>query len=340
VEVLFARERFSAGVPWTELGPLLPGWTIRSCSAAELADRLGPADVLCPFGTPVDEGVIAAGRFGLLQQFGVGLDGIDLEAATEHGVWVARLPGELTGNADSVAELAVLLVLTLLRRFDDARQSLRERRWGQPMGRSVAECAVLIVGLGAVGRAVLARLRPFGSRIVAVRAHPERGGGDGVDWVGGVADLGAAVSQADVVVCCATLDAASQSLFGAEVLGSCKPGSIFVNVARGGLVDEVALLEALDSGVLAGAGLDVHATEPADPDRPPAAASEGDRDPTCGRSDRAHVPPQRRAVRGQPAPLGRGVQPRLGGQRASTPTSEILNRKRGPMSAHPATGEW
>jgi phosphoglycerate dehydrogenase-like enzyme len=268
VEVLFARERFSAGVPWTDLGPLLPGWTIRSCSAAELADRLGPADVVCPFGTPVDEGVIAAGQFGLLQQFGVGLDGIDLEAANEHGVWVARLPGELTGNADSVAELAVLFVLTLLRRFDDARQSLRERRWGQPMGRSVSECTVLIVGLGAVGRAVLARLRPFGSRIVAVRAHPERGGVDGVDWVRGVADLGAAVSQADVVVCCATLDAASQSLFGAEVLGSCKPGSIFVNVARGGLVDEVALLNALDSGVLAGAGLDVHATEPADPDSP------------------------------------------------------------------------
>lgn len=266
MEVLFAREQFNVGMPWTELAPLLPGWRIRACPSAELADHLSGVDVVCPFGTPVPATAIASGEFGLVQQFGVGLDGIDMDAATHHGVWVARLPGELTGNADSVAELAVLYLLALVRRFDDARRALRERRWGEPMSRSVADCTVLVVGLGAVGRAVVARLRPFGPRIVAVRAHPERGVVAGVEQVVGTRDLVGAVGQADVVICAAMLDADSRGLFDARVFGSFKPGAVFINVARGGLVEESALLDALESGTVSGAGLDVHATEPADPD--------------------------------------------------------------------------
>jgi hypothetical protein len=212
VEVLFAREQFNVGMPWTELAPLLPGWRIRACPSAELADHLSGVDVVCPFGTPLPATAIASGEFGLVQQFGVGLDGIDMDAATHHGVWVARLPGELTGNADSVAELAVLYLLALVRRFDDARRALRERRWGEPMSRSVADCTVLVVGLGAVGRAVVARLRPFGPRIVAVRAHPERGVVAGVEQVVGTSDLVGAVGQADVVICAAMLDADSRGL--------------------------------------------------------------------------------------------------------------------------------
>jgi lactate dehydrogenase-like 2-hydroxyacid dehydrogenase len=94
------------------------------------------------------------------------------------------------------------------------------------MSRSVADCTVLVVGLGAVGRAVVARLRPFGPRIVAVRAHPERGVVAGVEQVVGTRDLVGAVGQADVVIRAAVLDADSRGLFDARVFRSFKPGAV------------------------------------------------------------------------------------------------------------------
>jgi phosphoglycerate dehydrogenase-like enzyme len=268
VRVLFGREMFNDGVPWTDLSPLLPGWDIRVSAAPDLLDNIEGVDVLCPFGAVVDRGLIAAGGFGLIQQFGVGLDNVDIDAATEHGVPVARLPGDQTGNADSVAELALLKVLALLRQFDQARSALRTGRWGQPVGRSLIDSTVLIVGLGAIGTAVARRLRGFGPRILAVRAHPDRGGVEGVEQVFGGDALHEALGQADVVVCCAMFDRHSEGMFDADAFAACKPGAVFVNVARGGLVDETALLAALDAGTLAGAGLDVHAIEPADPASP------------------------------------------------------------------------
>ena len=265
VRVLFANEQFNAGMAWSDLSPLLPGWQIDACARNELLSAVDGADVVCPFGARVDRGVIAAGRFGLVQQFGVGLDAVDIEAATELGVWVSRLPGELTGNADSVAELVVTHVLLLMRRVDEARQALRERRWGQPMGRSLVDSTIVVVGLGASGIAVVNRLRPFGPRILAIRAHPERGAVDGVDRVAGPGELRALAGEADILICCATLDETTRNLFDSGVFGAVRPGALFVNVARGGLVDEPALLDALNSGRLAGAALDVFATEPADP---------------------------------------------------------------------------
>jgi phosphoglycerate dehydrogenase-like enzyme len=174
----------------------------------------------------------------------------------------------LTGNADSVAEMAMLRVLALMRRLDEARAALRERRWGQPVGRSLVGSTVLVVGLGAAGTAIVNRLRPFGARITAVRAHPERGPIEGVAEVFGPGQLTRAVADADVIICCASLQEASQNLFDAAVFEAARPGSVFVNVARGGLLDEEALLRALNSGRLAGAGLDVLVTEPADPRSP------------------------------------------------------------------------
>jgi phosphoglycerate dehydrogenase-like enzyme len=173
----------------------------------------------------------------------------------------------LTGNADSVAEMAMLRVLALMRRLDEARAALRERRWGQPVGRSLVGSTVLVVGLGAAGTAIVNRLRPFGARITAVRAHPERGPIEGVAEVFGPGQLTRAVADADVIICCASLQEASQNLFDAAVFEAARPGSVFVNVARGGLLDEEALLRALNSGRLAGAGLDVLVPNPPTPAR-------------------------------------------------------------------------
>jgi phosphoglycerate dehydrogenase-like enzyme len=267
--VLFGRERFTTELAWTELAPLLPGWTIRTCHPADLAAHLDGVEVICPFGARVDRQVLDAGRFGLVHQYGVGLEKVDIGRATELGVWVARIPGDVAGNADSVAEFAVLLLLALLRRLDEARTALSERRWeSRPTGGSLLGATVAIVGLGAIGTALARRLAPFGTRLLGVRAHPELGGPAGLEQVCGPERLSAVLGQADAVVCCASFEAGSARLFGPAAFAAMRPGAMFVNVARGGLVDEAALLMALESGQVTGAGLDVHALEPADPDSP------------------------------------------------------------------------
>ncbi len=269
MKLLFGREQISADLSFEQLAEYLPGWEIASCAPNKVADHLDGVDVVCPFGARIGAPVIAAGSFGLVHQFGVGLDGVDVATATELGVLVARVPGDAGGNADSCAELAVLLLLALTRRLDESRLVLAERRWpDRPVGRSLVDSTVLIVGLGAIGMALARRLAPFGPRLVGVRARPELGGPAGIDLVGGPAQLPELLARADAVICCAMLHAGNADMFGAPEFAAMKPGALFVNVARGGLVDEAALLSALESGQVGGAGLDVFGREPADPQSP------------------------------------------------------------------------
>jgi phosphoglycerate dehydrogenase-like enzyme len=269
VKLLFNREQISPGLSFAALAPLLPGWELAGCPASELASHLKGVDVLCPLGGRIDAGILAAGTFGLIHQFGVGLDGVDVAAATELGVLVARVPGSVGGNADSCAELAILHLLALARRLDESRAALAERRWPErPVGRALLDSTALIVGLGAIGMGVARRLVPFGTRLLGIRERPALGGPPGMDLVAGPDRLTELLPQADAVLCCAMLHAGSAGLFGAAEFAAMKPGALFVNVARGGLVDEAALLAALESGQVGGAGLDVFAREPADPDGP------------------------------------------------------------------------
>ena len=272
MKVLFGRLQISAELSWDQLAGHLPGWELATCQPDKIAENLDGVDVVCPVGARVDAPVISGGSFGLVHQFGVGLENVDVPAATEHGVLVARVPGDNGGNADSCAELAVLLLLALARRLDESRQVLAERRWPErPVGRSLLDATVLIVGLGAIGVAVARRLAPFGSRLVGVRARPELGGPPELALVAGPDQLPALLAGADAVVCCAALHAGNAGMFGPPQFAAMKHGALFVNVARGRLVDEDALLAALDSGQVGGAGLDVFSREPADPQAPLAA---------------------------------------------------------------------
>jgi hypothetical protein len=135
---LFARDRFTAELGWAELAHLLPGWTIRTCPPCAIASHLDGVDVVCPLGARVDAAVLEAGQFGLVHQYGVGLE-VDIARATELGVWVARVPGEDGGNADSVAELAILHLLAQERRLDEVRAALADGPMGgQADGRIAA----------------------------------------------------------------------------------------------------------------------------------------------------------------------------------------------------------
>lgn len=267
MKVLFAREQLSAELSWDLLAGHLPGWQLATCAPNQVAEHLDGVDVVCPFGARITAQILAAGTFGLVHQFGVGLDGVDVDAATELGVLVARVPGDAGGNAESCAELAVLHLLALNRRLDESRAVLVQRRWpDRPLGRSLLDSTVLIVGLGAIGSAVARRLAPFGSRLLGVRARAELGGPAEVELVGGPAQLPELLAQSDAVVCCAMFHAGNAGMFGPAEFAAMKPGAVFINVARGGLVDEAALLSALESGQVGGAGLDVFGREPAEPE--------------------------------------------------------------------------
>jgi D-3-phosphoglycerate dehydrogenase len=193
----------------------------------------------------------------LISKFGVGLDSFDVAAMARRGVKLAWTPGS---NSRSVAELALLAALALLRRVPEASADLRAGAWRQPKGSTLSGKTVGLIGLGAVGRDLVALLKPFGVRVLAHDPAPDRAfaAANGVLLAG----LDEILAQADVVSVHAPLVAATRGLIGAAGLAKMKPTAVLINTARGGLVDEAALLAALDAGKLAGAGLDAFAEEP------------------------------------------------------------------------------
>src|SRR5579871_4324831 len=215
----------------------------------------------------IDRAMMQRGTFGLIQTVGTGYDNIDLTAATELGIWVAHLPASKTGNAESVAELAILLMLALSRRLSVSEANLRQGRWAQPVGRALLGKAACLIGLGDIGLALAERLHAFGMKLTATRRNLAKGGPEYVRVYAAEA-FADAVHDADYVIVCARADATNVHLIDAHVIRAIKPGAILINIARGSLVDHDALREALESGHLRGAGLDVFWEEPVNPDHP------------------------------------------------------------------------
>jgi phosphoglycerate dehydrogenase-like enzyme len=254
------------------LAGVLAGDDVGAWPAGVPAGHDGTADVLVPAMRRVDGRVMDSARPALIQQFGAGLEGVDLEAATARRIPVANVPADQTGNAGSAAELAVLHLLALSRRFDQARACLRDGRLGEPVSRGLAGQTATVIGLGAIGREVVIRLRPFGVRLVGMGRRP-RAKADAavlalVDEYRPLSELHAALAESDLLVLCLPLTKGTRGLIGAAELGALRPGGMVVNIGRGPLVDHDALVAALRSGHLEGAGLDVFWQEPIDPADP------------------------------------------------------------------------
>jgi phosphoglycerate dehydrogenase-like enzyme len=197
---------------------------------------------------------------------------IDIEAATEHGIPVLITPGR---NADAVADLTVLFMLALLRHLMPVAGILHEEGDGmeklarvfiQYPGRELWEKTVGLVGLGAVGRAVAARLLPFGARVVACDPYvsQEQASECGVAML----KLDELLQQSDLISLHAVVTDDTAGMIGEREFRAMKQGAYFINVARSALADESALYGALRDGHLAGAALDVFQEEPPAPDNP------------------------------------------------------------------------
>ena len=201
----------------------------------------------------------------LVQQWGAGLEGVDVVAASARGIAVANVPTPGTGNAESVAEWCVMAAIALSRRLSESARVIRDGTgWGVPMGDALQGRTAGILGLGGIGTALAERLGPFGMRRVAVkrRPDPQTARRLGLAWLGGIDRIPELIAESDVLFLCTSLTESTREIIGERALAAIKPGALLVNPARGGLVDEAAVLRALDGGRLAGAALDVFREEP------------------------------------------------------------------------------
>jgi len=216
--------------------------------------------------TKVDAALLeSAPKLSVVGRAGVGVDNVDVPAATARGVLVINAP---TANVVSATEHTFALLFALLRRVPAAAASMAGGKWEKSkfVGSELAGKTLGIVGLGQVGSRVAARARSFEARVIAYDPYipTERAKELGVPLV----DLPELLASSDIVTLHATASEKGKPLLGRDELQRMKKGAVFVNVARGALVDREALYEALQSGHLAGAALDVFEPEPPDPGDP------------------------------------------------------------------------
>jgi phosphoglycerate dehydrogenase-like enzyme len=223
----------------------------------EVARLVGDAVAAIVSSDPFTEEVFdGSSRLRVIARLGVGVDSIDLAAATRAGVVVTTTPGL---NDETCADHALALLLAALRRVVEHDASVRRGEWdrgGALTPWDLHAKRVGVVGYGRIGRGVVRRLRGFGTEIKVFDpvAAPDLGFA--------CATLEELLRWADVVMLHAPLTAATRGLIGVAQLGAMRSGAVLVNTSRGGLVDEVALVEALTSGTLRAAALDVFADEP------------------------------------------------------------------------------
>ncbi|KAG6555198.1 hypothetical protein Mapa_003237 [Marchantia paleacea] len=257
----------------------------------EISEKIHEYDMcVCRMGTFDRETLLRATRLKLITQFGMGLEKVDVETATEMGIKVGRIPSDDSGNALSCAEHAIFLMLSLLRDQKGMAKSVQEGKLGSPEGRTLFGRKVLIVGYGNIGKELAPRLKAFGVRVLAVRPswnqmYPSEAGNengmknlqvsngtvptdDFVDEKGGMEHLHEFLSRSDIVVLCCTQNPKTAGMVNEDFLASMKKGALLVNVARGGLMDYIAVSEALKSGQLGGLATDVTWVEPIDPKDP------------------------------------------------------------------------
>ncbi|ASO22370.1 D-3-phosphoglycerate dehydrogenase [Actinoalloteichus hoggarensis] len=210
--------------------------------------------------TKVDAEVIGAGsRLKVVARAGVGLDNVDVPAATERGVMVVNAP---TSNIVSAAEHAVALLLAVARHIPAADASLRAGQWKRSSfsGVELRGKTVGVVGLGKIGQLFAQRVGSFETKLIAYDPYvsPALAAQLGIELV----ELDELLSRADAISIHLPKTPETKGLIGAAELAKTKPGVLLVNAARGGLVDEAALAEAVSSGQVGGAGVDVYETEP------------------------------------------------------------------------------
>jgi len=270
MNILFAASENAWGGFLGMIRSVLPHHHFEATGGFEV-NQIKGFDVLIPTMCPVTEDLLEkADRLRLIQQCGSGLEGVDFQAAQKRNIWVANVPTNVSGNADSVAELGIYMMIGLSRNIRGMAKSLRNRKMGEPQGRALSGQTVGLIGLGGIGQALIRRLRTFDVRLIGLKRHNPQKAREELDleWVSGPEDIHTLLKNSDFVMLCLPVTPESQHLINHTTIASMKQNAMLINLSRGGLVDREALLEAFASEKIAGAGLDVFWEEPPDPDDP------------------------------------------------------------------------
>ena len=249
-----------------------PELELQFAASYDEADQMAlvePAEILLPGFAAVHAGTLARARkVRMIQKWGIGIDSIDLAAVRRHGVALAITAGS---NAAPVAELAIALMLSVYRRIPYVNRVMRQGGWPTPEMREtcfqITGKTVGLVGFGNIGRMLARRLRGFDAQIVYFdmqRADAATEASLQVCYL----PLAELLQRSDIVSLHAPLTAQTTHMVNATSIASMKDGAVLINTARGGLVDERALYQALASGKLRGAGLDAFDPEPPALDNP------------------------------------------------------------------------
>jgi len=243
-------------------------WESEKPFAEQVQGAIAIADIGAPLsGSMIEEARDAGVR--LWQMISAGYDHLDLDAFRASGIPVANTPGQFSATA--LAEHALLLMLMLVRRFRQSQEQLADGVFFRSFGEELAGKALGLIGLGASARELARIARVLGMRVSAIdvaEIPPTVAAELGVRFLGGPEHLNDLVSEADFVSVHVPLTPATQKMIGSECLAAMRPTAFLINVARGGIVDQPALVAALAEGRLGGAGLDVFAVEPLPADDP------------------------------------------------------------------------
>ncbi|MBK9011634.1 D-glycerate dehydrogenase [Novosphingobium sp.] len=239
----------------------------RPLSRAELVAAMREADVLVPTVTDrINAAMLeeAGDRLGLIANFGAGIEHIDLNAARARKVIVTNTPGVFT---DDTADVTMMLILSVPRRVGEGSRLVRDGKWtgwapSALLGHRIAGRRLAILGMGRIGQAVAHRARAFGLEIVYHNRHRLPASLENMLGARYEADIDTLIAEADILTLHCPAARETHHVLNAARIASMKPDSFVINTARGELIDEEALITALEQGRLGGAGLDVYAREP------------------------------------------------------------------------------
>jgi len=270
MKVLFAAHENAWGGVFSMLKDKLPQHEYHASGYFGF-ETLQGFDVLIPTMSMVGKKALATSDcLRLIQQCGAGLEGVDVKAASDMNILVANVPTDISGNADSVAELGIYMMIGLSRNYQKMLTSFSNRQMGSPSGKALKGKTVGIIGLGGIGRALIKRLRAFDVHLIGIKQHNPRKAKKELDleWVGTPEDMDVLLGRSDYVILCLPLTLISKHMIDRHAFNIMKPGSFIINLSRGGLIDRDTLEMALKEQKIGGAGLDVFWEEPPDPDDP------------------------------------------------------------------------
>jgi D-2-hydroxyacid dehydrogenase (NADP+) len=230
----------------------------------DLVKRIGEADIVLASGMWKNDLIAHAPRLKFIQSISSGMDQYSREQLGAKGVRLASAAGV---NARAVAEHAISLILAVARRLPEARDNQHKKVWRGMIGDltqredELGGKTLLIVGMGRIGAHLAKLAKAFDMKVVGIRRDPAQGA-NGADSIHGMADLVKLVPQADFVALTCALTPETTGLMSAAAFAAMKPSAYFVNVARGKVADEAALIATLKAGKIAGAAIDVTADEP------------------------------------------------------------------------------